>query len=454
MVAGIETTAKINILFVSATVPYPATDGGRIRVMNLVSRLCQIHNVTLLTFITSPVDERGVEYLRDMGVNIVGVRYVQPKFMLALRSLLQFLIRGKPLTVGKYYSVKMAKILKTLLRSHRFDIIHFEMLHTGQFLPDLKMKRRPGFKLFKDMGDSSHIQDSKQEDGTSEIESSYRSRPYATVLGEQNIDSSVWHRIARTEPNPLKKLIFYSQYRSFVNYESLICRHFDMCICVSAQDQRRLASLCPGTAIGVVPNGVDLGYFKPGEFEEGDTRLVFTGSMDWQPNEDAVLYFCDRILPLIQAEIPETRFYIVGSNPTERVLGLSEVEGVTVTGSVEDVRPYIASAAVYVVPLRSGGGTRLKILQALAMEKAVVSTTVGCEGLELQLGRHLLVADRPQQFAAKTIQLMKNRLLRRRLGKNGRELVRERFDWDVIVKDLDLRYRRLFSGISPAVDHA
>jgi glycosyltransferase involved in cell wall biosynthesis len=267
--------------------------------------------------------------------------------------------------------------------------------------------------------------------------------PYATILGEQNVDSSVWYRLARTEPNPLRKLIFYSQYRSFMGYESRICRYFDMCICVSAQDQKELASLCPGTAIEVVPNGVDPDYFRPGETEEDETRLVFTGSMDWHPNEDAVLYFCERIFPLIRAELPEIKFYIVGSNPTDRVLKLRGIEGVIVTGSVEDVRPYIASAAVYIVPLRIGGGTRLKILQALAMKKAVISTSIGCEGLDLQQDKHLLVADEPRQFAARTVQLIRDRSMRSRLGDDGKALVQERYDWDVIARKLELVYRRL-----------
>jgi len=431
LASNTETKEQINVLFVSATVPYPATDGGRIRVLNLVRRLCRIHRVTFLTFITSPVDEQGAGYLREMGVEVVGVRLQQRKLIATLRSLLQNSLRGKPLTVAKYYSVEMARALENLLKSRRFDVIHFEMLHTGQYWPELRAKSK----------------EQRPKSGTSKVPSSklyaLNSMPYATVLGEQNIDSSIWYRLARTELNPLRKLIFYLQCGSFMSYESRVCRYFDTCICVSAQDQTELASLCPGTAIEVIPNGVDPDYFKPSETDEDETRLVFTGSMDWHPNEDAVLYFCNRILPLIRAELPEITFYIVGSNPTNRVLKLRRIRGVTVTGSVEDVRPYIASGAVYIVPLRIGGGTRLKILQALAMKKAVISTSIGYEGLELQPGKHLLVADEPQQFAAKTVHLMRDRSLRSRLGDSGRALIQERYDWNVIVRKLELVYSRL-----------
>jgi len=423
-----DTVEQINILFVSATVPYPATDGGRIRVMNLVSRLCRIHKVTLLTFIASPADEQGVEYLRETGIDVVGVRRAESKLVMTFHSLLQSFIRGKPLTIAKYYSAEIVEALEDLLRTRRIDIIHFEMLHTGQFLPNLK------------------AQIAQKPEEISGLEPRPGFMRYFTVLGEQNIDSSIWFRLAKSEPNPLKKLIFYLQYRSFANYESVVCPRFDMCFCVSSEDQRRLSSLCPGATIEIAPNGVDLDYFSPGTVEEDDACLVFTGSMDWQPNEDAVLYFCNHILPIIRVKLPEVKFYIVGSNPTDRVLKLSRQKGVIVTGSVEDVRPYVASAAVYVVPLRIGGGTRLKILQALAMKKAVVSTVVGCEGLGLQPDEHLFVADEPRQFAARTIQLIRDPSLRCRLGENGRKLIREKFDWDVIVKDLELEYRKLISG--------
>jgi glycosyltransferase involved in cell wall biosynthesis len=220
-----------------------------------------------------------------------------------------------------------------------------------------------------------------------------------------------------------------------------------MCVCVSVEDQAKLASICPGIETEVIPNGVDLDYFKPEAIDQDRVNLVFTGSMDWQPNEDAVLYFCNHILPLIRAELPEIEFYIVGSNPSERVLRLRELKGVVVTGSVEDVRPYIADASVYVVPLRIGGGTRLKILQALAMRKAVVSTSIGCEGLNLQPDDHLLVADEPQPFAAHVIRLAKDRPFRDRLGRNGGVLVQKKYNWDIIVKRLDLAYRRLASNM-------
>jgi sugar transferase (PEP-CTERM/EpsH1 system associated) len=401
-----EKTQPLNILFVSPTVPYPTIDGGRIRVSSLVSNLCQINKVTFLTFITSPKDEEGIKKLQDLGIEVIGVRWNYSNTTFNLPVLLSQIIRGKPLTIAKYYSSKMVDELRRLLNKHKFDVIHFEMLHTGQYLLTL-----PSNHLAK------------------------------TILDQQNIDSLIWQRLFTTERNPLKKLAYYWQYRSFSAFEKKICPEFSKCVCVSEEDRKRLTQICPDANTDVAPNGVDLDYFVPAEKDEQESKLVFTGSMDWQPNEDAVLFFCEHIFPFIKAKMPDITFYIVGSNPTDRVLRLNDIDGVTVTGFVDDVRSYIVDSAVYVVPLRIGGGTRLKILQAFAMNKAVVSTSVGCEGLDVTNGYNIIVSDEPHQFADNVIQLLKDKQLRGKLGGNGRSLVQEKYDWKSVAKKLDSIYR-------------
>jgi len=246
----------------------------------------------------------------------------------------------------------------------------------------------------------------------------------------------------------LKKLIFYWQYRKFTSFEIRTCPQFDLCVCVSEQDRKDLNSLCPGIATAIVPNGVDLDYFSPVEGKENEASLVFTGSMDWHPNENAVLYFCNRIFPIIRSRLPTATFTVVGSNPSERVLRLKDLEGVDVTGSVEDVRPYISSADVYVVPLRIGGGTRLKILQALAMKKAVVSTAIGCEGLDLEPDKHLFVSNEPEEFASSVIQLIEDKGLKKKLGEDGNMRIREFYSWDAIIQRLEAAYKSLIANAS------
>ncbi|MGB9594871.1 MAG: glycosyltransferase family 4 protein [Candidatus Poribacteria bacterium] len=397
---------KLDILFVSATIPYPAIDGGRIRVLNLLQNLSKYNNITFLTYNSSDEDERNIKYLRDIGINVLDVKFNYNKILFNIPSILKQTFKGKPFTIAKYYSKEMVSKINELLEKNLYDVIHFEMFHTGQHITEL-----------------SNV-------------------VYVEIcLGLQNIDSLIWKRLADTERNPIKKLILRWQYNNFLNLERMLSPLFDCCICVSAEDMERLISINPFVRICIAPNGVDTDYFMPMDIKENEHQIVFVGSMNWQPNEDAVLYFCDKIFPLIKGKIPQIRFYIVGSNPTERVTKLRNIDGVIVTGLVDDVRDYISQSAVFVVPLRIGGGTRLKILQALAMKKAVVSTSIGCEGLGLIHNEHLLISDDPKEFAESVMLLLNDKDLRYRLGENGRKLVEDKYDWKAISMKLNTIYR-------------
>ena len=394
----------MNIFFISATVPYPATDGGRIRVLNLLKQISKCNDVTFLALETLPTDQAGIEYLRNLGIETNLIEQTPKMLMLSPGVIARAIFHKQPLTVAKYYVPAMESAIKQLIQSRMFDVIHFEMLHAGQYLQALPNLRVP------------------------------------TLLSLQNIDSSIWRRFARQTGNPLQKLAFWMQYRSFQRYERLMAEKFSACACVSEKDKDLLAHLCPEISIEVIPNGVDVESYQPDHSLTEKSTLVYTGSMDWLPNEDAVLYFHEQIFPLIEAQMPQVKFYIVGQNPTERVKQLSRRDNVIVTGMVDDVKPYIAKASVYVVPLRIGGGTRLKILEALAMEKAVVSTTIGCEGLQLTQGKDILVADEPEKFARLVIQLAQDEKFRQRLGRSGRRQVEEKYDWRSIGKQLNELY--------------
>jgi glycosyltransferase involved in cell wall biosynthesis len=185
-----------------------------------------------------------------------------------------------------------------------------------------------------------------------------------------------------------------------------------------------------------VPTGVDTEFFQPSGDQAIDPHnVVFTGSMDWLPNEDAIRYYTDQILPLIRRAIPDATLTVVGRNPYPGLVELSRRDpSVVVTGRVDDVRPYIERAAAYVVPLRIGGGTRLKIFEAMAMEKAIVSTSIGAEGLPVRDGRELRIADTPETFAASLADLLKNPEAAKELGQEAGRVVRERFGWIGVAK--------------------
>jgi glycosyltransferase involved in cell wall biosynthesis len=189
--------------------------------------------------------------------------------------------------------------------------------------------------------------------------------------------------------------------------------------------------------VAVVPTGVDTTYFAPPPADPRHTHLVFTGSMDWLPNEDGMLFFVREVLPLIRQLEPAVTLSIVGRAPTPAIERLASESGIEVTGRVDDVRPHIARGAVYVVPLRIGGGTRLKIFEAMAMAKAVVSTTIGAEGLPVRDGEHLRIADTPRAFADAVLHLLQHDAERERLGRQARQLVVDRYDWAAAATELE-----------------
>jgi glycosyltransferase involved in cell wall biosynthesis len=209
---------------------------------------------------------------------------------------------------------------------------------------------------------------------------------------------------------------------------------------VSEADAQALRHIVPGQEIAVVPNGVDVAAYSTYAASPGvlpPRSLVFTGTMDYRPNVDAVLWFARRVYPLIQKSVPDVQFYVVGRRPHARIAPLSEQPGIVVTGSVPDTRPYISGAAVYVVPLRSGGGTRLKVLEAMAMHCPIVSTTMGCDGFPVVSGREVILADEPESFAQEVIDLLLDSGRRHELGQTGFEFAATYYDWSVIVPLLE-----------------
>jgi glycosyltransferase involved in cell wall biosynthesis len=233
-----------------------------------------------------------------------------------------------------------------------------------------------------------------------------------------------------------------------MRYEGQALQRFDALLAVSDTDRETFTRLYPGMQRGpihVVRTGVDTEYFSPDSSSEGGADLVFTGSMDWLPNEDGMVWFCREVLPLVRRQVPAVRLSIVGRAPTPAVVRLAADAGVHVTGRVDDVRPYMRAAALYVVPLRIGGGTRLKIFEAMAMGQAVVSTTVGAEGLAVTHGRDVLLADGAPDFARAIVQLLSNIDQRRQLGRAARALVVEHFDWSTVARDLESALLRVAS---------
>jgi glycosyltransferase involved in cell wall biosynthesis len=255
------------------------------------------------------------------------------------------------------------------------------------------------------------------------------------------VDFSACGRKARVERSLIKKMLWFYRYLQVLDREAHLAREVDGTICMTSEDARQFRKFCASTPIHVINTGVDLEYFSPPASHSTGPRLVFVGAFQHEPNVDAMIYFCRQILPLIHEEIPETELVIVGSNPPPAIVSLSESPRVQVTGFVPDIRPYMASSAAYIVPLRLGVGIRGKILEAWGMGMAVVATSVACAGLEYEDGKNLLLADSEKLFAAHIVALLKDPGLRSRLGLEGRKTAEAHYSWQSSAAKLEALYR-------------
>jgi polysaccharide biosynthesis protein PslH len=259
--------------------------------------------------------------------------------------------------------------------------------------------------------------------------------PAPKVLFTHNVEAAIWRRHFEVASNPMWKAISWWEWRRTKAAEHRYLRLADRVLTVSETDRDAFVPLVNSEKLTVIPTGVDVEYFQPMPVEETPGSIVFIGSMDWLPNEDAILYFADAILPLIKRQHPEVSLDVVGRSPSRKLQTLAEREkSIRLTGRVEDIRPFVARSAVCIVPLRIGGGTRLKIFEAMAMGKAVVSTSVGAEGLPVQSGENIVLADTPNDFADAVISLLRDAKGRKRLGTSARNLVEEKYSWKKVAE--------------------
>ncbi len=251
------------------------------------------------------------------------------------------------------------------------------------------------------------------------------------IIDQHNIEYELRYRMFQHETDWLRKWYNWLESRLIKPVELERCRQANVVLVTSERERLLLKQMLPQSVIEVIPNGVDMqAFYSTDPEQEVPGRVVFTGTMDYYPNREAVLFFAERCWPLILAQVPDATWQIVGGYPPPEVRRLAELPGVTVTGMVPDVRPYLAASSVVIAPILVGSGTRLKILEALAMQKGLVSTSRGCEGLDVSAGEHLLVADQPQAFANAVITLMRDVRMRASLGKAGRSLVKTTYSWE------------------------
>jgi len=388
----------MNILIVTTRLPYPMISGAKIRAFHILKALAERHKVTLISFYGSQTEERHFDIYASLGVRLIPILNPTIDRPVGFKALFRSLLSGLPLTVSKYSHFAMAEAIAE--NSRTADVIHCEHMHMAEYL--LGIHGKPN------------------------------------VLDAHNVETQIAYRYSRCESNMLKKLVLFLNYRAMRSYEKKVCAGCDMTLSVSLEDQQVLKSEFGAGCVRLLENGVDVDYFSPVNMNLQDhpKKLVFVGAMDWLPNSDGIKYFVKDIFPIIRQDYPGIKLDVVGKDPPRDIRQLSDIYGIKVTGTVDDVRPYVHDSHIYVVPLRFGGGSRLKILEAFSMGKPVVSTTLGCEGIECVNGKHLLVADNPADFAASVVRLLKDPELCCRLTSNARTLAVNTYSWDVICKKL------------------
>ena len=399
----------MHILWIKTELLHPVDKGGRIRTYQMLRQLRREHRITYLALDDGAGGPEAIERASEYCTDVVVVPFTAR----AKRTngfyweLLQNLASPLPYAVAKYRSPALTRELRRLVGEGDVDVIVCDFL-----FPSLNVPSGLGVPM---------------------------------VLFQHNVEAAIWERHAQVASHPVKRLYMREQWRRMRAFEGRECRRFDKVVAVSREDCGVLERTYGLRGVEEVPTGVDTDFFRPGNpVARNSNEIVFTGSMDWLPNEDAVAWFAEAILPRIRAEVPDVRFTIVGRTPSQPVLELARAHrDITVTGSVADVRPYMERAAAFVIPMRVAGGTRLKVYEAMGMEIPIVSTTIGIEGLPVRHDLELLVADEPDAFAASVVRLLREPALGARLATNAATRVRAEFGW----REVASRFARICGAL-------
>jgi glycosyltransferase involved in cell wall biosynthesis len=377
------------------------------RIYHILKNLTRSHEVTVVTYGSSE-DKRNLE--KNFDGSLKAVHVLPPTWAKSWRRLGQL---WSLWTRHSYirtcaFSKGMQEKLDRILSEEAFDIVQTEYAMMGFF--DLK---------------------------TDAIK----------IIDATDIGHLFFRQMVETSSTPLRKLYYRREFARQFREEIDVFGKQNAIFTTSMNDKDALEPFVPNVPKFVVPNGVDTSYFTPSATMPEQWSLVFTAAMTYSPNADGIMYFLDEIFPAIQRQIPAAKIYVVGTGPPMRLRRRAS-ESVIVTGSVGDVRPYVWRSSVFVVPLRVGSGTRLKVLEAMSMKKPVVSTTIGAEGIDVADGESVLIADTPQAFADAVVGLLRDSAMREKLIRNGSDLVNLKYDWSVIGRRAEEIYASVLDGVN------
>lgn len=398
----------MKILFLTHTSPYPPDDGMRSTCYALLKEMSRRHEVSLLSLVESDDEARQIEQIRPWLKTLKAVKHSIPRS--AWRRLWNMAIECWPFCVVQFQNGNFGRTLEEILTREKFDLVHFTSINVAGHRN--RLGKTPGLFF-----------------------------PHDSV-------SMQFHRNAEAETNLLKKIYLYSQARKARRFEKTEIPKFAGAVVVSEVDRKWIMDFLPQAKIPVIPGGVDPERFKPRPVPDDFPSVIFRGVMNFIPNSDAVLYFHREIMPIIQKDFPNLKFYVVGKQPPPNIRALHDGKSVIVTGLVQDIGEYMAKATVNICPMRSGSGMKNKILEAWAMERAVVASSLACDGIDISDGKDILVADSPQKFAEQVIWLLKDPALRLSLGKAGRQKCIARYTWAYVATLFEKVYKEIAQGVT------
>lgn len=395
--------------------PYPPHGGVRQRSYNLMRKIAEKNDLHLVAFnqhalINNDKDlylakQEFLKFCKSVDVHDIPSNFNKLKwYWLVFSSLFNY----KPQRLKWTYSKKFREEIRRKLKELNADLIHVDTIGLLQNLDIIN-----------------------------------RNSSVVTVLNHHNIESHMMFRRFRTEKNIFKKTYFYIEALKLQRLEKKFCGIFDLNLVVSDLDKKRLVEINSEIQVAEAPNGVDVHYFSPMNLEQTPNTLIFAASMDWYPNHHAMIWFVNNVWPSLKVKIPAMKLIIAGRNPQKSLQKLCSGDtDIQLTGFVDDIRPIIEKASIYICPILDGGGTKLKLLDAMAMEKAIVSTTFGSEGLNVENNRNILIADSPEEFVNKIMILNKDLEMRKQLGKNARDLAVREYSWEKIGRDVNELYEK------------
>ncbi len=402
----------LNVVIVDEELPYPPTSGKRIRTLNLTLRLARRHRITYICHRTGDSTEArlAADYFKEHGIAVRAVDWSPPAKSGAAfyARLAANLVSPLPYSAASHDSRPLRQALREQAASHPVDLWHCEWTPYVQAVRGLSQGRR--------------------------------------LVVAHNVESIIWRRYYETEAQPLRRWYIGQQWRKFERFERQVMGEVDRAVAVSGLDAERLRRDFGARRVDVVENGVDPTYFRPENVQREPARLLFLGSLDWRPNLDGVRLLLDRVFPEVRAAVPSAQLCLVGRRPPDWLKEAAKAPGVELYADLPDVRPHLGCCGMMVVPLRIGGGSRLKILEALATNTPVVSTRIGAEGLELEPDKHLTVVEDVEDLSGAIVRAVRTPAAMRLQAERGRDAVLARYGWDALADEMDRVWADCVSG--------